>query len=113
MKNGQCHVAQRELVMAPGDVVSCAVETWAPFMDVDVDHPLGNVWRQQKQRHQHNMAKALMQRHADDEARKQAAHADFRAQQRKEIEAVVRSVGLPEFWRAVSEVRGNGQPHSR
>lgn len=111
MKNGKCHVAQRELVMESGPTVSAAVERWEPFRDVDVDHPLGNIWRSRKQRHQHDMTKLLMQRHADDEARKEAAHADFRAQQRKEIETVVRSVGLPDFWRAVSEVRG-GKPHA-
>lgn len=111
MRNGKCHVAQREMVREEGPIVSVATERWEPFRDVDVDHPLGNIWRSQKQRHQHNMTKLLMQRHADDEARRQAAYEDNRRQRRKELETVVRSVGLPDFWRAVSEVHG-GKPHA-
>lgn len=106
IKNGACHVAQRETFLDETGVVAVVRERWEPFLDVDVDHPLSNVWRQRKQRHQHNMAPLLMERHRLEQEQRDRELADARQQRGKELRHVVKQTGLDAFWRAVAEVRG-------
>lgn len=106
IRHGACHVAQREAFVTEGFPVAVAGERWEPFMDVDVDHPLSNIWRQRKQRHQHRMTPLLMERHAREQELRDIELADLRRQRRKELDHVVRQTGLDAFWQAVAEVHG-------
>lgn len=103
---GACHVAQRESFVDETGPVAVVRERWEPFMDVDVDHPLSNIWRQRKQRHQHRLAPLLMERHRLEQEARDAELADARMQRGKELRRVVRQTGMEEFWRAVAEVHG-------
>lgn len=105
---GRCMVAQRELIIEQGSVVAVARETWDAFRDVDQDHPLSNIWRSRKQRHQHNLAKLAMEA---DQRRKEvedAAFADRRAYRARELTRAAKQVGFADFWTAVREVHHGG-----
>lgn len=110
-RRGKCHVAQRELVVCEGAVVNVLREQWEPFRDVDMDHPLSNIWRSRKMRTQHNLAKTWMAAHKRKEEADAAALADRRAQRAKEIAHVVKQTGIDTFWEAVGDV--HGKPHGR
>jgi hypothetical protein len=105
-RRGVCHVAQRELMLAEGKGANVLVEQWEPFRDVDMDHPLSNIWRSRKMRNQHNLSKSWMAAHKRKEEKDAADLADRRAQRAKELTHVVRQTGIDTFWEAVRDVHG-------
>ena len=110
MRGDKCHVAQRELMVCAGAVVNVLVEAWEPFRDVDMAHPLSNIWRSRKMRHQHNLAKVMAKARAKSKERDDAALADRQAQRTKELRHVVAQTGMQTFWEAVADV--HGKPHT-
>lgn len=103
-KYGQAMVAQRELVIEHGSVVNVARETWDGFRNVDMDHPLSNIWRSRKQRHMHNLARLAMDADKRRKAADDAAVEDRRAYRGKELLRAAKQVGFADFWSAIREV---------
>jgi len=111
MRDGKCYVAQRELMVSTGAVVNVLVEAWEPFRSVDMAHPLSNIWRSRKMRHQHDLAKVMAKARAKSKERDDAALADRVAYRRKELDHVVAQTGMQTFWEAVADVHGKSNPH--
>lgn len=105
---GQCMVAQRELVLESGPVCGVVRETWDAFRSVDMDHPLSNIWRSRKQRHQHNIAKLAMDADKRRKEVEDAALAERRHFRGIELHKAARQVGVHDFWKAIYEVNSGG-----
>ncbi len=110
MRDGKCHVAQRELVVCPGAVVSVLRSVWEPFRDVDMAHPLSNIWRSRKMRHQYDLAKVMREAKARAKDRDDAAIEAKRVDRVKDLAAVVRQTGMDTFWEAVGALHGKPHP---
>lgn len=52
LQNGKCFVAQKERQWVFGAVVSVVTEELQPICSVNMNRPLGNVWRTRVHRHQ-------------------------------------------------------------
>lgn len=107
-KYGRTMVAQCEHVLATGAIVHAVREEWDGFRDVDMDHPLSNIWRSRKQRHQYNLAKLAMEADARRKQAEDAALEDRQQQRAKELLRAAKQVGFEDFWKGVLETHAGG-----
>ena len=72
VQDGKCFVAEKSLSLNEGKVVGSVLEELNPICSVNMNAPLGNVWRSRKRRHEYNVARWYTEHRKAREAREKA-----------------------------------------
>jgi hypothetical protein len=72
VQDGKCFVAEKSLSLNEGGVVGSVLSELNPICSVNMNAPLGNVWRSRKRRHEYNVARWYTEHRKAREAKEKA-----------------------------------------
>ena len=108
LQNGRCYVAQSAKSMVGGEVVGAMVSAPSVICGVDMAHPLSNVWKSRKARHEFDAVGVYRRAAAARRAAQRAEMEQRYADRVREMKALERFYGVGEIQEAMASARARG-----